>query len=45
MHQNMVLYCDVCNGELDHSVVSCLHTVVGCVDGGRGGGNPVKGLE
>ena len=32
-------------GELDHSVISCLHTVVGCVDGGRGGGNPVKGFE
>ena len=41
----MGLYCDVCYGELNHTVVSCIHTVVVCVDGGRGEGDPVKGLE
>ena len=39
----MGLYCDVCYGELNHTVVSCIHTVVVCVDGGRGGGS-CKGI-
>ena len=34
----MGLYCDVCYGELNHTVVSCIHTVVVRVDGGSGEG-------